>query len=117
MLLVIKSDPDNFCKTDLFLCVVVGGFIQVLAVPLTKSLAEIYCSWDVIELVLGAAFEPKSGRSTGAEVLLYKNFREHWQLINCKNFQPASKDDSVEALETSSQVDIICLLRIEATMR
>ena len=53
-----------------------------------------------------AAFEATSSASSGHEVLLYK-FKEHWQYIDCENFQPASTDDLVEALIASASDDIL----------
>ena len=79
-----------------------SGACSILEQKLGQDLLFLDCCYHIMELVFGAAFKVKSGGSTGPEIFPYKQFCEHWQLIDCKNFYPASTDESVELLVTSS---------------
>lgn len=82
-----------------------SGACALIEQKLGRDLLFLGCRHHIMELIVGAAFDATSGASTGPEVLLFKRFKEHWQYINRENFQPASTDDSVEALVASARDD------------
>jgi len=60
-----------------------------------------------MELIVGAAFDQFLSGSSGPDIAIFKTFQEHQPFIDRECFQPASTDQHVESLVTSSRTEVV----------
>jgi hypothetical protein len=74
-----------------------NGAAVLLEKMLGKKLLYFACRHHILELVAEQIFSAAFGKSSGPEILTFKQFKESWSTLELKNYKPVDDDIFADA--------------------